>query len=388
MLKKEKNFIIFEREDNKVYKLDINKGQWYGLKGQELSSVPPLFRTALVQYNGDNILIKCLRETVNWNYRSCKSATTEYAENLVMLDMLINFLATIGKELSVTYVSNNEIGYLIDSEGLKKYGKELKTELAKNESKYIGVRTVYHTIQEIERNKNRKKYKLNEDDRTVLGYNEEWLNRFIKDVMCCKNYYPKATEWILTNSNTLNKAIYWYLRECQFLPHRMGCGDLCWVIENLMTFTEPFGKTINDIDKHHFTEQYIQWKRDYEANKDKFENEKLAKIDYSKWFFEDEEYITVFPKTKQDFITEGQKQNNCVGGYYNYVIENSRIVTFIRKKSDIDKPLVTCDICNIDCGIPYINQFLKAHNNYVRQSDGTLYEFYKKYTNYLQNLSN
>ena len=115
MLKKEKNFIIFEKEENKVYKLDINKGQWYGLKGQELTNVPSLFKSELVHYNGDSVLIKCLKETVNWNYRSCKDATTKYAENLVMLDMLINFLATIDKELGVTYVPNQEINYLIDN---------------------------------------------------------------------------------------------------------------------------------------------------------------------------------------------------------------------------------------------------------------------------------
>ena len=386
MLKKEKNFIIFEKEANKVYKLDINKGIWYGLKGQELVNVPSLFKSEVINYNGDNALIKCIKETVNWNYRSCKSATTKYAENLVMLDMLINFLATIDKELSATYVSNREISYLRDSECLKKYGKELKTELAKNESKYIGIRTVYHIIQEIERNKNLKKYKLNEDDKIVLGYDENWLNNFLRDVTNNRNYYPKATEWILTNSNTLNKAIYWYLRECKFLPYRIGFGDLYNTIENLISYTEPFGKTINDIDKHHFISQYIQWKRDYEANKDKFDNEKLAKIDYSKWFFEDDEYITVFPKTKQDFIVEGQKQNNCVGGYADYVLDNRRIVTFIRKKSDIDKPLVTCDICDIN-HIPYINQFLKAHNNYVRQND-EVYEFYKKFREHIESIRN
>ena len=43
MLKKEKNFIIYEKEDGKVYKLDINKGIWYGLKGQTLTNVPSLF---------------------------------------------------------------------------------------------------------------------------------------------------------------------------------------------------------------------------------------------------------------------------------------------------------------------------------------------------------
>ena len=136
---------------------------------------------------------------------------------------------------------------------------------------------------------------------------------------------------------------------------RNSTYDFICDLDHLIRYLEPFEKTFNDIDKHHFIAQYIQYHRDYMANKDKFDNEKLAKIDYSKWFFEDDEYVTVFPKSKQDFITEGQKQNNCVGGYYNYVIENKRIVTFIRRKDDIDKPLVTCDICNINNGVLHIS---------------------------------
>ena len=76
MLKKEKNFIIYEKAENKVYKLDFNKGVWYGLKGQELVSTPPLFKSEVVNYKDDDILIKCIKETVNWNYRTCKQATT------------------------------------------------------------------------------------------------------------------------------------------------------------------------------------------------------------------------------------------------------------------------------------------------------------------------
>ena len=387
MLKKEKNFIIFEREENKVYKLDINKGQWYGLKGQKLTNVPPLFRAELLDYKGEDTFIKCLQSTVSWHYHSCKSATTEYVANLIVLDMLISFLATIGKKLNPTHISNRHIDYLRREDCLKKYGKELKTELAKDERHIIvSLSCIYNTIQEIEQSKTAKQYKLNEDDKIVLGYDENWLNNFLKDLRNNRQYYPKATEWILTNSNTLNKAIYWYLRECKFVPHRMGFGDLYYAIDSLMSYTEPFGKTINDIDKHHFISQYIQWKRDYEANKDKFDNERLAKIDYSKWFFEDDEYITVFPKTKQDFIVEGQKQNNCVGGYVDYVLDNRRIVIFIRRKDNIEKPLVTCDICSINDN-PYINQFLKAHNNYVTQQDD-VYSFYMKYSKHLKNLTN
>ena len=389
MLKKEKNFIIYEKEENKVYKLDFSKGVWYGIKGQELVSTPPLFKSEIVSYNDNDILIKCIKETVNWNYKNCKQATTEYTENMTMLDKLINFLATIDKILYPTYINNSDIEILRRNDCLKKYTKELIEELAKIADKSIRVRTIVNLVSDIEKNKVVTQYKLNVEDKVLLGYDDEWAKKFVKDVLYEVQYYPKVTEWILKNSNNMNKAIYWLLREYQYTPDgRNNVYDFISDLDHLRRYIEPFEKTLSDIDKHNFISQYIQYNRDYQANKDKFDNEKLAKIDYSKWFFEDDEYITVFPKSKQDFITEGQKQNNCVGGYYNYVIENHRVVTFIRRKNDIDKPLVTCDIYFANGCRPYINQFLKAHNNYVRQSDGTLYEFYNKYINYIQNLSN
>lgn len=389
MLKKEKNFIIYEKAEGKVYKLDINKGVWYGLKGQTLTNVPSQFSQQLKAYNGDNMLIRCLKETVNWNYCSCKKATTEYTDNLIMLDKLINFLSTINKRLAVTYVNNRDIDDLRDKDYLKKYGKELKEKLVEIQNEKIYLRTIFNHAREIEDRKALSVYKQNEDDKIVLGYTDDWYFRFLQDVTYQKRFNSKASEWVLQNSNTVNKALYWFLREYRYCPEcRNNVGELIYALDNLINYLEPFGKTLDDIDKHHFIAQYIQYHRDYEANKDKFENEKLAKIDYSKWFFEDDNYITVFPKSKQDFIVEGQKQNNCVGGYSSYVVEGHRIVTFIRKKDNIEKPLVTCDICNIKNGCtPYINQFLKAHNNYITRQDD-VYNFYLKYREHLESLTN
>lgn len=389
MLKKEKNFIIYEKEKGKIYKLDINKGVWYGLKGQELTNVPPLFKKELEIYSGDNVLIKCLKETTNWNYCSCKRATTEYSDNLTMLDKVINFLSTINKVLAITQINNSNLLCLKDNDYLKKYGKELKEKLAEIEDDTIYLNTICNQAREIEERKALLIYKQNEDDKIVLGYTDDWYFRFLQDVIYQKRYYSKASEWILQNSNTVNKAIYWYLREYKYCPEcRNHISEFVYALDNLAGYLEPFNKTLDDIDKHHFITQYIQYHRDYEANRDKFENEKLAKIDYSKWFFEDDTYITVFPKSKQDFITEGQKQNNCVGGYSSYVLEGYRIVTFIRRKDNIEKPLVTCDICNINKGCtPYINQFLKAHNNYISRKDD-VYSFYEKYKKYLESLAN
>ena len=129
MLKKERNFIIYEKEEGKTYKLDINKGVWYGLKGQTMLTVPSSFVQQLKGYKGDNVLIKCLQETINWNYCSCKQATTEYADNLIMLDKLIIFLQTINKKLSVTYVNNRELTQLRDKDYLKKVKDEFLPQL-------------------------------------------------------------------------------------------------------------------------------------------------------------------------------------------------------------------------------------------------------------------
>ena len=388
MLKKEKNFIIYEKEDGKVYKLDINKGIWYGLKGQTLTNVPSLFSQQLKDYVGEDVLIKCLKNTIDWNYCSCKRATTEYADNLIMLDKVISFLSTINKKLAVTYVNNSELINLRQNDYLKKYGKELKEKLAEIENEKIYLSTICNQAREIEERKVLLVYKQNEDDKIVLGYDDNWYFRFLQDVNYEKKYSSKASEWILQNSNTLNKAIYWYLREFKYTPFTGNTSGFIGRLEKLSTYLEPFNKTLDDIDKHHFIEQYIQYHRDYEINKDKFDNEKLAKIDYSKYFFEDDTYITVFPKSKQDFITEGQKQNNCVGGYSSYVIEGLKVVTFIRRKDNIEKPLVTCDICNINNGCtPYINQFLKAHNQYISRKDN-VYDFYLKYKEYIEKLTN
>jgi hypothetical protein len=306
-----------------------------------------------------------------------------------MLDKVISFLSTINKRLAVTYVNNSELIYLRDEDYLTKYGKELREKLAENDNEKIYLRTIYNHAKEIEERKTLLVYKQNEDDKIVLGYTDEWYFRFLQDVTYQKRFNSKASEWVMQNSNTVNKALYWYLREYRYCPEcRNSVSEFIYALDKLVNYLEPFDKTLDDIDKHHFIAQYIQYHRDYEANKDKFENEKLAKIDYSKWFFEDDNYITVFPKSKQDFVVEGQKQNNCVGTYSSYVVEGHRIVTFIRRKDNIEKPLVTCDICNINNkSVPYINQFLKAHNNYVTRQDD-VYNFYLKYREYLENLTN
>ena len=59
------------------------------------------------------------------------------------------------------------------------------------------------------------------------------------------------------------------------------------------------------------------------------------------------EYAIVFPRTKTEFITEGQSLNHCVGTqerYFNNHIEGTKMIFFIRRADDIETPFVTMEI--------------------------------------------
>lgn len=58
-------------------------------------------------------------------------------------------------------------------------------------------------------------------------------------------------------------------------------------------------------------------------------------------------FAIVFPKTKTEFIVEGQSLNHCVGTnemYFKNHLEGSKMIFFIRKEEEIETPFVTMEI--------------------------------------------
>lgn len=58
-------------------------------------------------------------------------------------------------------------------------------------------------------------------------------------------------------------------------------------------------------------------------------------------------YAIVFPKTRTEFIKEGQSLNHCVGTqemYFKNHLEGTRMIFFIRHEEEIEKPFVTMEI--------------------------------------------
>jgi hypothetical protein len=60
--------------------------------------------------------------------------------------------------------------------------------------------------------------------------------------------------------------------------------------------------------------------------------------------FENEEYKVIIPSCASDFAKEAMAQNNCVQSYYQRVLKNETLVVFIRKKTALEAPYITCEI--------------------------------------------
>ena len=97
-------------------------------------------------------------------------------------------------------------------------------------------------------------------------------------------------------------------------------------------------------------------------------------------FFEDENFTILIPTTAKEFKNEADYQRNCVFNlYYPKVRECKTHVVFVRKKSNIDTPFITCEVNNQG----KIIQFLGRFNQSVADNEQAMFFRY----NYEKHLS-
>lgn len=109
----------------------------------------------------------------------------------------------------------------------------------------------------------------------------------------------------------------------------------------------------------------------YRRKVSNYKNTPITK-DYSKFLFEDDNFIIVTPKETNEIRTEGIVLHHCVGSYVDRVLNNVTNIIFIRKKDNIAKPFYTVQIndngeiiqihgfgnCNVSAN-PKLEKFVK-----------------------------
>lgn len=95
-------------------------------------------------------------------------------------------------------------------------------------------------------------------------------------------------------------------------------------------------------------------------------------------FYEDDIFSVVIPTTAKEFQEEADNQHNCVFRlYYSRVHDKLTHIVFIRRKNNLDKSYITCEVSNKG----EIVQYLAKYNNDVEDKDALA--FRQNYQNYL-----
>ena len=323
---KEKNFIVISLDGAKgTYKLDINTGVFYGIKGAPIKTCPcknkiaqlfPYFRAD----NGNNLdyVLRCMFESNSYtssyvNYVEAMQAADKvdaigvgllclHKEQYVYLGEHIKMLATYVKEHDTFYY--RDFVMWCEFENAKKKLGSLADQLTPE---------MYDAIK-----------------RANLDLSEEELS-------VCIYYLVRGKYWEYHRGN-MNKLVD-YIRLCRGM--------------------EKAPQKVNN-----FMREFCETKKTYELRKAEYDNRQIA-MNYAKhskaWEFAYGDYIIVIPTTGQDIVDEGAKMHHCVGGYVEDVIQNYTYICFVRHKDTPDTPYITCQVYPDG----KIGQYFLAYDRYI-----------------------
>ena len=99
--------------------------------------------------------------------------------------------------------------------------------------------------------------------------------------------------------------------------------------------------------QNNFPREYVETKKTYELNKKEYEDNKL-RANYAKqekaFTFTYGDYSVFCPTCAKDIIDEGANMHHCVGTYVGSVVNNNTYIVFIRKTATPDQCYLTCQV--------------------------------------------
>lgn len=367
VINKNKNFFEFiDSENGKLYaRIDINSGNVYGKTDRVVVNTPSGLKDTIFDNRKKSLTLAYL-DYIAFHKNSYYAKNLAHdARNLKVLSLLdrLDNLGVIDDVAEESYYVSSL--YNIDNDGidfLNKNFKKLVELLKKQPHEYF---MQYIRIMEAEAVK--QKYDIPEDAEEAL------VNGFSKLLKKYPNY---------------GEAIHYYCFKCKMPTFFSdvfydGNGKTIYAIERLLEWCKALG-----IEKPEKTKAFIQYyvdiKNAYEIAKERISKEKIA-YNYSKHAnalnFENDNYTVVLPTCGNDLVQEGIRQRNCVGGYVDRIVDGRTYVVFVRRKDDVGKNFITCEVTNSG----YINQFLLACNRSIDYYDTELQNLKKEYQRHLLN---
>ena len=358
---KEKNLVYFQTEKHKTYKYDISNGDFIGLSGKPIVTIPynELCRALRVKVRQDK---KAVFYTLLNNF-SCRQPVYKYTfiQAVQLADKLDSVSWQAVTRVTPQYVSvyENNKKTFID------YFRQNPTHSLEDFLNYKDIMLWEDIFKTYNITETRVKEKMLSIINGAFSQITDDIQKFIKHAI--KYYFTKPMiEYLIVRQTT----------------YYLGRINYSAFLREIYDISKKMEITIKDLPTYDLLTSHSILCRDYILRKNEILNKEIKKHQEARnLFFEDDRYIVIVPKTTIELIKEGQAQDNCVGGYGKSVADGRRNVVFIRDKSNISKSLVTCDIA-IQTG--NITQYLMAYNRSV--TDQSLLDFKFKYQEYLHSI--
>lgn len=406
-VKKEKQFIRLERDNEVAYTFNLSTGAF--CKGNTEIAIAKNDGTKIgIILNNDRnffaeLIIYLHEHRYNtWDEYICQSTAYHNISNSISRhDFLKQFLAVNEMLYNCGYITMNENNYV---ECVSPHDCNIIA---------TDIKLFHKTIKHPYFNKD-----LNKWLKTVREYGNEFFNNtdeFLKIAELNEQFYNKIfpyPNWDYSRIDFFKKVIHykkWFFNTINDMPFiDAPANSERYSVEGRMKYeflgllTNTIWEYLKIVDEmkitpapiksfNHLVTVYLETQKVYEIEKDKIKTAQLQKIladIEKKYFFENDDFITIFPHTLADFRAEAEAQGNCLYrfNYVDKMINGESIIVFIRRKTDLNTPYITCEIKFVAYGNhPYINQYLGKENAWI--SNGKAYDFQNEYSNYLKTLT-
>ena len=356
---KEKNYLLFYLASEKPYKIDINTGVVYGTKDVPIKSVPVYMRDVVFENrNMSNVMRYVERVFDCCPLSNVFRILRENKDILSMLDRL--------DALNINYMRIQDFENTTYFDFLSEHFSEYVEQMRGNNHP-INLRQFYEDMGYA--------LYLKEAGVSLSPATNRSIYNFIRDSFFYANDIRK------NQFTKYGKMLCYYLvNGGLFYLH---CND-SWNADDHLSYVLYEFCNCCDIlniqpEKGNFLKLFQQYKETARIEKEKVDVEKLKAFyerAISKLFYENDEYTVVIPTSPADFKSEAEQQENCVyRSYLPCVLQEQTYVVFIRKKSDVNKSFITCEVSLAG----QIRQFYYKYNE-----DATENSFYLEYCKHLK----
>ena len=291
------------------YRLDINTGILYGVKGTPIKTCPRKKEVVELFYrlerNRSNLISVVSRMIDN----SDKTAAYVALANVMQAADKIDALG-----IDNLHLSNEQYLYLANNiKWLQAWRKEHE-----NEPFCLYAFRVWCDFEKIRNQLGSVANLL-----TAEMYHELLKHRndyTLEELSVCAYYLGRGKYWEYHDHNVANLVRY-------------------------IVICREMGKEPQKVNN--FMREYCETLKEYDLRKQEFDDKKMA-INYAShseaWNFEYGDYKVFIPSTAQEIIDEGKNMHHCVGSYVDKVVNNYCYICFIRRKDTPNECYITCQV--------------------------------------------